>query len=348
MTRLWISAVAVALLGGVGATAAQRPTAAAVAPGAQEVRPQFFKLPNWLEPRESMISGLAWYGDDLILLPQQRPIGGQRSLHRGKLYSIPRSALEREIDAPTDAPLPIDVWTLESPGIDTLKGFEGLEAIAFAGDTVFMTVESGAPPTPHAWLLRGRMDAVHRIVRMDPPDVRIVGQSAIGNLTEEALVVYSGEVISIHEANGAVVNPNAVAHAFPIVRQPGTPWKARELLMAAIEYQVTDATAADDMGRFWVSNRLFEGDRALQATDRVFGGPPNRNRAASATWIERVVELRVTRDGIVPSGRPPIYLKLGEESRNWEGIARLGTRGLVLVVDKYPSTRLAFIPFPSP
>jgi hypothetical protein len=321
---------------------------AAVAPTGQEVRPQFFELPDWLEPRESMISGLAWYGDDLFLLPQQRPVRGQRSIHRGKLYSIRRSAIEREIDAPTGAPLPIDVWAFDAPGIDELEGYEGLEAISFAGETVFMTVESGEPPAPHAWLLRGRIDPANRIVRMDPPEVRILGQSAIGNLTEEALVAYDGEIISIHEANGSVVNPNAVARAFPIARKPGTPWTGRELPMVSLEYRVTDATAADDMGRFWVSNYLFEGDRSLRAVDHVFGGPPNRHRAAGETWIERVIELRVTRDGIVPSGRPPIYLELGEEPRNWEGIARLGTRGLLLVTDKYPSTLLAFIPFPTP
>ena len=348
MTNLWLKTVAVALLGLVAESGTQRPTADSVASGAQEVQPQFFKLPNWLEPGESMISGLAWYDDNLILLPQQRPIRGQRSVHRGKLYSIPRAALEREIDAPTGAPLPIDFWTLESPGIDELEGFEGLEAISFAGDTVFMTVESDVPPSPYAWLLRGRTDAKHRIVRMDPPDVRILGQSGIGNLTEEALVVYGGEVISIHEANGSVVNPNPFAHAFPIARRFGTSWTCREIPMATVEYRVTDATAADDSGRFWVSNYLWEGDWRLQAVDRVFGESPNRNDTARATWVERVVELQLTPDGIVPSGRPPIYIELGEESRNWEGIARMGTRGLMLAVDKFPSTRLAFVPFPSP
>ena len=117
--------------------------------------------------------------------------------------------------------------------------------------------------------------------------------------------------------------------------------------MIALEYRVTDATAADGAGRFWVSNYLFEGDQSLRATDDVFGGGPSRSRPATEGWIERVIELRVAREGIRGSGRPPLYLELGEESRNWEGIARLGTRGLILVTDKYPSTRLAFVPFPT-
>jgi hypothetical protein len=315
------------------------------APGQGDHALQFFELPDWLAPRQSMISGLAWYHDDLILLPQQRPVAGRPSNHRGRLYSITRSALEREVAAPTHEGLPIDVWTLEAPGIDTLAGFEGFEAITFVGDTVFMTVEADVPAGPYAWLLRGRADAEHRTVRMEPPEVRIMGQSGLGNLTEEALVHYAGEVISIHEANGVAVNPVPVAHAFAIAREPAVPWRGRELPMAAVEYRVTDATAADDEGRFWVSNYLFDGDSGLHAADRLFGGPPSGSRAAAVPWIERAIELRVTHDGIVPSGRPPLYFEPGDGARNWEGIARLGTRGLILVTDKFPSTRLAFLPF---
>lgn len=348
MTRLRIAILAFTFVAVPSLSAAQDSTAVGMAVGAREVSPRFLALPDWLAPRESMLSSLAWYGDDLILLPQQRPIAGQSSVHRGRLYSIARSALEREVDVPTGAPLPIDVWTLVAPGIDTLDGFEGFEAIAFADGAVFMTVETDVPSGPRGWLLRGRIDAAQRTVRMEPPEVHIVGQSGIKNLTQEALVVYGDEVISMHEANGSRVNPDAVAHGFPIARHPGTRWTGRELPMSPIEYRVTDATAADDAGRFWVINYLFPGDQALLATDHVFGGPPGQSRAATVDWIERLVELRVTPEGIVPSGRPPIYLEPGAESRNWEGIARLGTRGLLLVIDKYPSTRLAFVPFPTP
>jgi hypothetical protein len=32
--------------------------------------------------------------------------------------------------------------------------------------------------------------------------------------------------------------------------------------------------------------------------------------------------------------------------RNWEGLAQLEGKGLLLATDKYPTTLLAFIPFP--
>ena len=342
---LRVAAIVLSLLGVPPTIAAQGIPGREVASEPQEARPYFLPLPDFLVPRASMVSGLAWYGDDLILLPQQRPVEGQRSIHRGKLYSVSRQAIEREIDAPTGGPLPIDAWELVTSGVDSLDGFGGFESIAFAGDTVFMTVESNSPPGPRAWLLRGRMDAEHRTVRMEPAEVVIMGQSGIHNLTEETLVTYRGEVISIHEANGAGVNPDAVAHAFPIERTPGSPWTGRVLPMTSIEYRVTDATMADSEGRFWVINYFFPGDSSLRASDDRFGGPPSQSRAATHDWISRLVELRVTSDGIVPTGRPPLYLE-HEESWNWEGIARLGSRGFLLVSDKYPLTDLAFVPLP--
>ncbi|HSM06260.1 MAG TPA: hypothetical protein VK858_16690, partial [Longimicrobiales bacterium] len=327
-----------------GATRAQEARHAPPPAGAVEVRPQFLPLPDWLTPPTSMISGLAWHGDDLFLLPQQRRVAGEPSVHRGKLYSIPRAALEAELARPTGSPLPVEVWRLDAPGIDDLTGFEGLEAIAFAGNDVFLTVEADVPGRPGAWILRGRLDPEGKVVRMEAPDAYVPGQSGIENLTQEALLVHEGEVVTIHEANGAGVNPDAVAHAFPLRGRAGEPWTAREMPMTAVEYRVTDATEPDADARFWITNFHFEEDRVLWAPDRALGGPPAGSGGGGVDWIERVVELRITPDGIVRTGRAPIYLEPGEVSRNWEGIARLGTRGLLIVTDKFPSTGLAFVP----
>lgn len=341
-----LAAAVVALLGLSHPGEAQRAALATVGIP-QEVRPQFLPLPEFLIPRTTMLSGLAWYGDDLMLLPQQRPVDGQRSIHRGKLYAIARRALEEAIDGRSAVPLSVDEWTLDAPGVDTLEGFEGFEAVAFAGDSVFMTVEADHAQGPRAWLLRGRIDAASRTVRMEPPEAFVMGQSGVSNLTDEALVVHDGDVISMHEANGAAVNPHPVAHAFPVTWPSGGPWRSRAIPMAPIEYRVTDATETDAEGRFWVSNYFYPGEPSLKASDRIFGGPPRGARSASVAWIERLVELRVTPGGIVPTGRAPIYLEPGAENRNWEGIARFGSRGILLSVDKYPLTRLAFVPFPA-
>jgi CubicO group peptidase (beta-lactamase class C family) len=310
----------------------------------QEVRPRFLTLPEWLKPRESMISGLAWYGEDLILLPQQRPVEGAPSVHRGKLYSIPRSVLVREVTNPSGEILPVKTWSLEAPGIDSLPGFQGFEAIAFDGDRVFATVEVDPGERPHAWLLRGRIDPTARTVSFGPPETRIIGRSGIRNLTEEALIVHGGEVISIHEANGRAVNSEPVVHLFPIALATGDPGGWRNLPMAGLEYRVTDATSADEQGRFWVTNYFWPGDRVLHVVHDPLGGPPAGSRSAGVGWVERLVELRITPEGISTTHRPPLYIEPGEGPRNWEGIVRLGDLGFLVAIDKFPSTRLAFVP----
>jgi CubicO group peptidase (beta-lactamase class C family) len=309
-----------------------------------EVRPQFLVLPEWLRPRESMISGLAWYGEDLILLPQQRPVGGALSVHRGKLYSIPRSVLIREITNPSGGYLPVETWSLEAPGIDSLPGFQGFEAIAFDGDRVFATVEADPGEDSHAWLLRGRANPTTRRVSFGPPATRIIGRSGIRNLTEEALVVHGGEVVSIHEANGGEVNPKPVVHLFPTALATGNPGDGRILPMAGLEYRVTDATSADEQGRFWVTNYLWPGDSVLQVLSDPLGGPAAGSRSSEVGWVERLVELQITPEGISTTDRQPLYIEPGEGPRNWEGIVRLGELGFLVVIDKFPSTRLAFVP----
>ena len=46
--------------------------------------------------------------------------------------------------------------------------------------------------------------------------------------------------------------------------------------------------------------------------------------------------------------RPPVELVLLDEvvARNWEGIVRWADEGVLVVTDRFPTTLLAFVPFP--
>jgi hypothetical protein len=149
-------------------------------------------------------------------------------------------------------------------------------------------------------------------------------------------------VILFYEANGAAVYPEGRAPVFDRDLNPLEP-----LALDNLEYRLTDATASDGQGRFWVSNYFFPGDLAiLPMADPLaeqFGRGPSH---ATASVVERLVELRLP-DGqgrIALSGTPPVQLRLaeGQVPRNWEGIARLDGRGFLLVTDRYPETILAF------
>jgi hypothetical protein len=196
---------------------------------------------------------------------------------------------------------------------------------------------------PHAWLLAGTVDTTARVVRFESPVVRIDGRSGIRNLTEEAIAVHGGDVVTFHEANGSAVNADPVAHVFAVERPAGVP---RTIPMAAMEYRVTDATAVDGAGRFWVTNYLWPGDSALYAAADPLGPPPAGSASERVAQVERLVELRFSAKGIEPTGRPPVYIKPRGEGRNWEGVARMGRSGLLVAIDKFPDTRLAFVPFP--
>jgi hypothetical protein len=114
--------------------------------------------------------------------------------------------------------------------------------------------------------------------------------------------------------------------------------------MAGLEYRVTDATSADEQGRFWVTNYLWPGDSVLQVLSDPLGGPAAGSRSSEVGWVERLVELQITPEGISTTDRQPLYIEPGEGPRNWEGIVRLGELGFLVVIDKFPSTRLAFVP----
>lgn len=103
---------------------------------------------------------------------------------------------------------------LVAPGVKDIAGFEGFESIAFAGNRVFLTIET-KPGAMLAYVVSGtiqpdlselRLDVAHRTAI--PP------QAVISNLSDEALLVAGKRIVTLYEANGAAVNPSPVAHLF--------------------------------------------------------------------------------------------------------------------------------------
>ena len=114
-----------------------------------------------------------------------------------------------------------------------------------------------------------------------------------------------------------------------------------------IEYRLTDATETDGEGRFWMINYLKDGGvkKLDPAPDELAAQYGLGLTHAEAQAVERLVEFQVTEEGVVRTHTPPIQLQLlDDQSRNWEGIVRLGQRGFLLMTDKYPETILGFVP----
>ncbi len=292
------------------------------------------------------LSGLAWYGDTLILLPQFPGRFGNQ------LYGLPKSAivayLTGQSTEPLDPqPIPLDDSVLQAQ----LIGSEGYEAIAFDGDRVYLTIETRRLAGMLGYVVAGEIAEDLSLLRLDPTNLTpIEPQTNLSNLTDEAIFLVGNQVATIYEANGLGVNPDPVVHLFdeltltPIGVTP----------FPQIEYRITDATAVDESGRFWAMNYFFPGDRSLRPILQARGALDQFNTQAQP--VERLLEFQVTSQGIVRTERAPIALELLPDTpsgtwtaRNWEGIVRLETpeaQGFLIVTDSFPETILGFVPSP--
>ncbi len=287
------------------------------------------------------ISGLAWHTDQLILLPQYPD-------RFGGLFAVSRRDILDFLDGRNPGPLAPRLIPLDEDGMAAwVSGFEGYEAIAFIGDRMFVTIEAhrGLPGLGAmvGYIASGDIAADGRTARLNAASrVEIPAQAALDNTADEAMTTLDGRLITFYEANGANVNPRAVAHVFDAALGAGA-----LLTMTALEYRLTDATPARADGRFWVINYLFPGDRdklrpAPDALAARFGRGPIH---ATCPQVERLVELQAVDGRIGPTDTPPIQLALMncQTARNWEGLAELPERGFLLATDQYPDTILAFV-----
>jgi hypothetical protein len=299
---------------------------------------------------EAEVSGMAWYGDYLILVPQHPDFAIKEG--DGAVFALPKADLLAFLDGIRAGPLePIPV-PFVAPGLAAqIDGFEGYEAITFLGDQAFLTIEARDTRSARGmmgYLVSGRIAPdLGSLVLNTATWAEVASQPKMGNKSDEALLVAGDKLVTIYEVNGAAINASPVAHLFDLLLAPsGT------IPFPNIEYRITDATALDDEGRFWAINYFFPGDMKLRpARDPLaerFGQGPTH---AKFETVERLLEFEFSESGIGLVDRPPIQLELADTfigglGRNWEGLVRLDDRGFLLVTDLFPDTILAFVPVP--
>lgn len=296
-----------------------------------------------LDSRSAEISGLDWFGDWLILLPQY-PENVADSLGTPRWFALHRDSLLRFIDAPPDTVLHAHPIPMEAPGLlDVVPGYEGFEALAIRDDSVFVALEGQDAEGMASFVLKGHLS--EQQVTLDTSRVvRLAAQTTLTNFSNEALLLADSVLLAFYELNGTALNPTPRGQAlrFDLTRHP-------DFGFPNLEYRVTDATRLDTTGHFWVVNYYYPGDEEVIVDDDALAdqygvGPTHEENDA----VERLVEMRLLSNEVILAGTPPIQLELatGQDSRNWEGVARLGDRGLLLITDQYPTTTLAFVPFP--
>ena len=302
---------------------------------AGEIVPVFLALGGPAAQAAQEYSGMAWAGDQLVLLPQYP----QRAL-----YAVPRAAILTALEGSSRETLPVNTIAFDDRTVRAqISGFEGYEAIAFAGNDVYLTIEARSSSGMRAYLLRGRLDEAGEQITLDANSlVEIALPVQIPTRAMEALLVTENTVYAFFESNGVSENDAPQNSRFTRDLQVLDP-----LPMLALEYRLTDASAADTQGRFWVINYFFPGDARVRPEDPLAEQYAPGSSHQRDAHVERLVPLQIGSAGpeIVAPGILYLVLESGI-ARNWEGIARLDDRGLLLITDRHPETLLAFIPLP--
>ena len=288
-------------------------------------------------------SGLAWFQDWLVLLPQypeKNLIQGQASL-----FAIPKQSITDALNHPSGEALPWQAIAFEDDGLsESIRGFEGFESIAFNGDEVFMTIESRSGSPMMGYLVRGTVSGAIEQITLDADTlVPLDPQTSFSNASDEAITLFNGMVYTFFEDNGFEQNPQPIAHQFSIE----DPLQAATIPFPNINYRITDATSTDSEGYLWVMNYFYPGDTHLQASSDALAEAYGQGAThQDSDVVERIIKLQIDNAAIRLVDEPPVQLQLfpENEARNWEGLVVLDDLGFLVVTDSFPESILAFVP----
>jgi hypothetical protein len=210
-----------------------------------------------LADRSAEISGLAWAGENLVLLPQYPGIFDENG--DGLLFYLPRQDIVAFLDGSNRSPLEPRPIKLVAPELeDQINNFQGFESIGFSGTRVFLTIESGGLTNMMGYLVGGSISPDLSVLLLDTSRLaQIPPQANYENLTDESMLVFDDKVITFYETNGELIVAQPVVHVFDHdLNLTGT------LPMTQLEYRLTD-TAFADGNEFWGINYLSLSGRRI-------------------------------------------------------------------------------------
>jgi hypothetical protein len=302
-------------------------------------------LTGEIAERYAEISGLTWYKDQLILLPQYPDRFISNEYH--SLFRISKQDIYTYLDQATPS-APISVKQIqfdekEIPG--RLPGFQGYESIVFVENRVYLTMEINLKGAMQSYLIEGSISENMAKIELDETTLELLPiPLQIKNYACEAMTIVKDRLLVFYEANGS--NITSTPQMVQMNLENG---KTSVVPFLNIEYRLTDATEADENGKFWVCNYYYPGDFSIlnPAPDSLADRSGSGQRFSKDKSVERLIEMQYHNDTIKLSDSVPIYLNpdANGDSRNWEGLVRLDDRGFILVTDKHPKTILAFLPY---
>ena len=302
----------------------------------EEVKVQEIKLSGLITDKEQEISGMDWFQDRLFLLPENMG---------GFLFSISKSEILNAIKSGKNLPIAPKKTRFKTPDYSSLiKGFDGFEAIAFNKNKIYITIESEHRGEMVSYLAWGKIDSKSLEVVMDEKDLKAIKTPIqLNNISFESLLINDQDIIMIYEANGSNLRKNPTQSVLTEKSK-----NISQVNFPNIEYRITDATRIDNNDRFWVINYFWPGDKKLlnPGKDNILNKVKQGSSHFKLDQIERLVEFQMNAGGISISDTKPIQLFLeSDASRNWEAVARLDDKGLLIATDKHPRMIFGYVQF---
>ncbi|MBP7213241.1 MAG: hypothetical protein KBA03_03310 [Anaerolineaceae bacterium] len=292
---------------------------------------------------ENEYSGLAWWNDSLILLPQYP--SGIWGNQESKLYLIEKANILAWLENPE---LDLEIETI--PFLETftgreIAGFEGYEAIEFIGDSVYLTIEASPNGNMKAYVVKGLVehaDGKLQNIRLDQSlRLELETQNDNKNASYEALTTDGEFLYAIFEQNG--VEQNQQPLVFKINQDLVL---VDELPIEPVNFRLTDASEIDENGEFWMINYFFTGDTHLKVKSDAISEKYGLGKShLENEVVERFVKFKLNEKGVNLVEDAPIYLELLPKNvaRNWEGLVELDDIGFLIITDKFPNSILSFV-----
>lgn len=287
-------------------------------------------------------SGLAWFNDYLVILPQYPH--KVSDAEDGALLVISKKDIIGYLNSRDPAPLSSRMVPFIAEGLDDIgkRSGGGYEAIAFNENEVFVSIESFDHNSNSSYLVSGRVIGdLESILISSENLVPIESKTGLKNIGEEAIVYYKGSVICIHEANGRNNSKNHTAAKILVGAKD-----FEKVDFPIIEYRITDATVVDSFGNFWVMNYMYPGEnKKLKPADDYFAEEFGMGKSNyEYKPVERLLKLNISGNDINYTADPPIYIEIdSDDGRNWEGLVKLDDLGFLVITDYYPRTLFGFI-----
>ena len=195
-----------------------------------------------------------------------------------------------------------------------------------------------------SYLVWGKIDSKSLEVVINEKDIQTIKTPIqLNNISFESILINDKDIVMIYEANGSNLRKNATQTVFSHKRN-----NTSQINFPNIEYRITDATRIDNDGRFWAINYFWPGDKKLlnPGKDNILNRVKQGSSHFKSGQIERLVEFQMNAGEISISDTKPIQLFLeSDASRNWEAVARLDDKGLLIATDKHPRMILGYVQF---